>query len=67
MRGRSLGRERRADVEPLNPDGDLLAIMMIESTEGVKNADAIAAVPGVGVIFLGASANRWAWRTTRRK
>jgi 2-keto-3-deoxy-L-rhamnonate aldolase RhmA len=54
-------------VEPLNPDGDLLAIMMIESTEGVKNADAIAAVPGVGVIFLGASANRWAWRTTRRK
>jgi 4-hydroxy-2-oxoheptanedioate aldolase len=49
--------ERRADVWPLNPDGDLLAIMMIESTEGIKNADAIAAVPGVGAIFLGAGSD----------
>ena len=49
--------ERRADVWPLNPDGDLLAIMMIESTEGVKNADAIAAVSGVGAIFLGAGSD----------
>jgi 4-hydroxy-2-oxoheptanedioate aldolase len=49
--------ERRADVWPLNPDGDLLAIMMIESTEGVKNADAIAAVPGVGAIFIGAGSD----------
>jgi 4-hydroxy-2-oxoheptanedioate aldolase len=57
--------ERRADVWPLNPDGDLIAIMMIESTEGIRNADAIAAVPGVGAIFLGAgSANRSAWRRT---
>jgi 4-hydroxy-2-oxoheptanedioate aldolase len=46
--------ERRADVWPLNPDGDLLAIMMIETNEGLKNADAIAAVPGVGAIFVGA-------------
>jgi 4-hydroxy-2-oxoheptanedioate aldolase len=46
--------ERRADLWPLNPDGDLLAIMMIETTEGLKNADAIAAVPGVGAIFVGA-------------
>ena len=46
--------ERRADVWPLNPDGDLLAIMMIETMEGLKNADAIAAVPGVGAIFVGA-------------
>jgi 4-hydroxy-2-oxoheptanedioate aldolase len=45
--------ERRADVWPLNPDGDLLAIMMIETAEGLKNADRIAAVPGVGAIFLG--------------
>jgi 4-hydroxy-2-oxoheptanedioate aldolase len=49
--------ERRADVWPLNPDGDLLAIMMIESEEGLKNADAIAATPGVGAIFLGAGAD----------
>jgi 4-hydroxy-2-oxoheptanedioate aldolase len=44
--------ERHADVWPLNPDGDLLSIVMIESVEGVKNADAIAAVPGIGAIFL---------------
>jgi 4-hydroxy-2-oxoheptanedioate aldolase len=45
--------ERRADVWPLNPDGDLMAIVMIESAEGVKNVDAIAATPGVGALFLG--------------
>ena len=49
--------ERRADVWPLNPDGDLLAIMMIESTEGIRNADAIAAVPGVGGFFIGAGSD----------
>jgi len=49
--------ERRADVWPLNPDGDLLAIMMIESPEGIKNADAIAAVPGVGALFIGAGSD----------
>ena len=46
--------ERRADLWPLNPDGDLLAIMMIETAEGLKNADAIASTPGVGAIFVGA-------------
>ena len=44
--------ERHADVWPLNPDGDLLDVVMIESEEGVRNADKIAAVPGVGAIFL---------------
>lgn len=42
-----------ADLWPLNPDGNLLAIMMIETADGLKNADAIAAVPGVGAIFIG--------------
>ena len=42
-----------ADVWPLNPEGELLAIMMIETASGVENADAIAAVPGVGAIFMG--------------
>jgi 4-hydroxy-2-oxoheptanedioate aldolase len=45
--------ERRADVWPLNPDGDLLATMMIESAEALKNLDRIAAVPGVGALFPG--------------
>ena len=49
--------ERRADVWPLNPAGDLLAIVMIESAEGLKNVDAIAAVPGVGALFLGAGSD----------
>jgi len=44
----------RADLWPLNPDGDLLAVMMIESVEGLRNLDAIAATPGVGALFPGA-------------
>jgi 4-hydroxy-2-oxoheptanedioate aldolase len=42
--------QRRADLWPLNPNGDLLANLMIETREGVKNIDEIASVPGVGVI-----------------
>jgi 4-hydroxy-2-oxoheptanedioate aldolase len=46
--------ERHADLWPLNPDGDLLAMLMIESGEGLENVDAIASTPGVGALFLGA-------------
>jgi len=46
--------DRHADLWPLNPDGDLLATMMIESVEGLQNVDKIAAVPGVGALFPGA-------------
>ena len=42
--------QRRADLWPLNPNGDLLANLMIETREGVKNVDEIASVPGVGVL-----------------
>ncbi|MGE0702540.1 MAG: HpcH/HpaI aldolase/citrate lyase family protein [Vicinamibacterales bacterium] len=42
--------QRRADVWPLNPNGDLLVNLMIETREAVKNIDEIASVPGVGVI-----------------
>lgn len=45
---------RRADLWPLNPDGDLLAVMMIESAESLSHLDAIAATPGVGALFPGA-------------
>jgi 4-hydroxy-2-oxoheptanedioate aldolase len=48
---------RHADVWPLSPDGDLLATIMIESVEGLKNLDEIASVPGVGALFLGAGAD----------
>jgi 4-hydroxy-2-oxoheptanedioate aldolase len=45
---------RRADVWPLNPDGDLMAIMIIETAEGVKNVDAIAQVPGITALSAAA-------------
>ena len=46
-----------ADLWPLNPEGDLLAVMMIETVEGIKNIDAIAKVPGVGVLWVAASSD----------
>jgi 4-hydroxy-2-oxoheptanedioate aldolase len=42
----------RADLWPLNPQGDLLFWPMIETELGVQNADAIAQVPGVGGLYL---------------
>ena len=46
---------RRADLWPLNPAGELLAIMMIESAEGLSNVEEIAAVPGVAAFYIGPS------------
>lgn len=46
---------RRADLWPLNPRGELVLWVMIESAEGVKNCDAIARTPGVGALFIGPS------------
>ena len=45
--------ERHADLWPLNPEGDLLAIAMIESVEGLTNIDAILSTPGIGATFIG--------------
>jgi 4-hydroxy-2-oxoheptanedioate aldolase len=45
---------RRADVWPLNPEGDLMAIMIIETQTGIKNVDAIAQVPGVTALSAAA-------------
>lgn len=45
--------ERHADLWPLNPEGDLLAIVMVESVEGLKNLDEILSVPGIGAVFIG--------------
>jgi 4-hydroxy-2-oxoheptanedioate aldolase len=46
---------RQADLWPLNPAGDLVAIMMIETAEGLGNVNAIAAVPGVAGFYIGPS------------
>lgn len=44
---------QKADVWPLDDAGELLAIIQIETPEGVQNIDAILSVPGVGAIFIG--------------
>ena len=48
-----LNYQEVADVWPLDPRGELLCILQIESEEGLKNVDAIAAVPGVSALFIG--------------
>ena len=45
----------KADVWPLDPEGELLAMMFIESAEGAENIDEIITVPGLGGIFIGPS------------
>ena len=47
--------QQRADLWPLDPQGELLAIIQIETPEGVENIEEIVSVPGVGVIFIGPS------------
>jgi 4-hydroxy-2-oxoheptanedioate aldolase len=44
---------QRADTWPLDPDGELLAVLQIESREGVENIDEILSVGGIGAIFVG--------------
>jgi 4-hydroxy-2-oxoheptanedioate aldolase len=44
----------RADVWPLNPKGEILVILMIEDTEGIKNLKTILRdVPGIGAVLIG--------------
>jgi 4-hydroxy-2-oxoheptanedioate aldolase len=44
---------QRADVWPLNPDGELIAIAMLESRESVKNISEILKTPGLGAVLIG--------------
>ena len=45
---------QKADVWPLNPQGEIFAILMIEDTEGIKNLkDILKNVPGIGAILIG--------------
>jgi 4-hydroxy-2-oxoheptanedioate aldolase len=43
----------KADTWPLDPQGELLAVIQIETRKGVENADAIVSTPGVGALFIG--------------
>jgi 4-hydroxy-2-oxoheptanedioate aldolase len=42
-----------ADVWPLDPRGELMSVIQIETEEAVKNVDAILAVRGISAIFVG--------------
>jgi 4-hydroxy-2-oxoheptanedioate aldolase len=44
---------RRADAWPVDPNGELLLLLQIETAEGVRNIDEIVKVPGIGVLFVG--------------
>ena len=44
---------KRADLWPLNPDGEFLLIVQIESKMAVENLEEILSVPGVGAIYIG--------------
>lgn len=44
----------RADVWPLNPEGEIFVIVMIEDTVGIANlADILEEVPGIGAVLIG--------------
>jgi 4-hydroxy-2-oxoheptanedioate aldolase len=45
---------QKADVYPLNPQGELLVFIMIESIKGLENVDDILkSVPGIGCVLIG--------------
>ena len=45
---------RKADVWPLNPQGEILVVLMIEDTQGIANLrDILKSVPGIGLILIG--------------
>jgi 4-hydroxy-2-oxoheptanedioate aldolase len=46
--------KEKADVWPLNPNGELILWAIVESREGLDNLREIAATPGIGVLWAGA-------------
>jgi 2-keto-3-deoxy-L-rhamnonate aldolase RhmA len=54
----------RADLWPLNPDGELVNFTIVESLEGLAKVREIAAVKGIGVLFPGAGTLRGLYSTT---
>jgi 4-hydroxy-2-oxoheptanedioate aldolase len=54
----------KADLWPLNPEGELVAWVIVESREGLAHLREIAAVPGIAVLFPGAGTLRGVFTTT---
>lgn len=45
---------KKADVWPLNPEGEIFVILMIEDTAGIENLDDMfKEVPGIGAVLIG--------------
>jgi 4-hydroxy-2-oxoheptanedioate aldolase len=56
--------KQKADVWPLNPEGELINWTIIESKEGLAKVREIAAVKGIGVLWPGAGTLRGIFSTT---
>ncbi len=54
----------KADLWPLNRDGELINWTIVESKQGLANLKAIAAVPGIGVLWPGAGTLRGVFTST---
>ena len=54
----------KADVWPLNPQGELVNFTVVESKAGLAKVREIAAVKGIGVLFPGAGTLRGVFSTT---
>jgi 4-hydroxy-2-oxoheptanedioate aldolase len=55
---------QKADLWPLNPDGELINWTIVESKEGLARVREIAAVKGIGVLWPGAGTLRGVFSTT---
>jgi 2-keto-3-deoxy-L-rhamnonate aldolase RhmA len=58
---------KKADLWPLNPQGELVNWTIVESKEGLKHVREIAAVKGIGVLWPGAGTLRGVFSTTNDK
>jgi 4-hydroxy-2-oxoheptanedioate aldolase len=56
--------KQKADLWPLNPDGELVNWTIVESKEGLAHVREIAAVKGIGVLWPGAGTLRGVFSTT---
>ena len=59
--------KKKADLWPLNPDGELINWTIVESKEGLAHLREIAAVKGIGVLWPGAGTLRGVFSTTNEK
>ena len=55
--------KQKADLWPLNPDGELINWTIVESKEGLAHVREIAAVKGIGVLWPGAGTLRGVFST----